>query len=39
MLCVETVVTVIRVDVNVLHTVKDFIYNNKNGAWNFKTLG
>jgi hypothetical protein len=32
MLCVETVVTLIQVETNVLQTVKDFIYNGTDGA-------
>lgn len=32
MLCVDTVVTVIRVETNVLQTVKDFIYNDTDGV-------
>jgi hypothetical protein len=39
MLCVETVVTVIRVVTNVLQTVKDFMNNDKEGARNIGTLG
>jgi len=32
MLCIETVVTVTRVETNVLRTVKNIIYNDKDGA-------
>jgi len=39
MLCVETVVTTVRVVTNVLQTVKDFMYNDTDGAWNFRPLG
>jgi len=32
MLCVETVVTMVRVMSNVFQTVKDFMYNDTDGA-------